>query len=58
MFVLLFVIGTLFSIKPFKLLPIPFIRDLIFYFIGVTWIFYLFIVIKCVRIYDAVGKLS
>ncbi|XP_015792912.1 mitochondrial sodium/calcium exchanger protein [Tetranychus urticae] len=57
MFVLLFVIGTLFSIKPFKLLAIPFIRDLIFYFIGVSWIFYLFIGIKCVRIYDAVGLL-
>lgn len=56
MFVILFVIGNLFALKPFKLLAVPFVRDMIFYFIGVSWIFYLFCCIKCIRLFDAIGE--
>ncbi|XP_074597374.1 mitochondrial sodium/calcium exchanger protein-like [Brevipalpus obovatus] len=57
-FVILFVIGNLFAIKPFKLSAIPFIRDMVFYFIGVTWIFYLFVGSQAIRLYDALGLLA
>lgn len=55
-FITFAVIGTIFSVKSFKLLPQPFLRDIIFYIIASTWIFYLFVGPKAIDLYDAVGE--
>ena len=55
-FVTLFVVGSIFACKSFRLLPMPFVRDLIFYFVAVTWAFYLFVVPKEMTLYDSIGK--
>lgn len=55
-FVVMMVLGTIFSVKSFKLLPHPFLRDITFYLIAVSWIFYLFVGPRMITIYDAVGK--
>lgn len=55
-FVTMFVVGAIFASKSFRLLPVPFIRDLLFYFLAVSWTFYLFIGPKAIDLYDALGK--
>ena len=53
----MFVIGSLFTLKPFKLLAGSFVRDIIFYLLGISWIFYLFTFAKEIKLYDGIGMM-
>ena len=47
--------GSIFSVKSFKLVPISFLRDITFYAIAASWVFYLFIIPRHITLYDGVG---
>jgi len=55
-FVVMMVLGSIFSVKSFTLLPQPFLRDITFYIIAVSWAFYLFVGPQVITLYDAVGE--
>ena len=57
-FVVMMVLGTIFSVKSFTLMPQPFLRDITFYIIAVSWAFYLFVGPRIITLYDAVGEFS
>ncbi|KAI1293542.1 putative sodium/calcium exchanger 7 [Halotydeus destructor] len=54
-FVTMGVVGSIFSLGTFRLLPMPFVRDIAFYLVAATWTFYLFIVPKAIDLYDGIG---
>lgn len=55
-FVVMFVLGSIFTIKSFKLLPLPFLRDILFYVIAISWVFYLFIEPRAITLWHGVGE--
>ena len=55
-FVVMMVLGTIFSVKSFTLMPQPFLRDILFYMIAVSWAFYLFVGPRAITLADAIGK--
>ncbi|RWS07823.1 Sodium/potassium/calcium exchanger 6-like protein [Dinothrombium tinctorium] len=57
-FVTAFVTGSIFACHPFKVLPIPFFRDAIFYLIATTWMCYTIAFPQAFHIYDALGFLA
>ncbi|RWS24669.1 Sodium/potassium/calcium exchanger 6-like protein [Leptotrombidium deliense] len=57
-FVTTFVTGSIFACQQFKVLPVPFFRDALFYMLATTWMCYAIIVPQCLHLYDALGFLG
>lgn len=49
------VLGIIFTIKSFKILASTFVRDVTFYLVGVTWVFYLIVSVGEIRLSDSIG---